>query len=183
LLQFFKQANSEPLASFILQTPKHKIKAIPNGYNEQSAQPMKQKSLWKSPRLQQKAFEGKSLMKKAQELIAKKCGVLEEEQSMDNMILQQYLNLYKQPLSENSVDAIMTLSEVAQDLKKKDRKKKKEDWRCSRQEEREGDLPGGCSWRGGLGLPLVLSGLLVIHVSAFLPPCFVGCCCVVLPHS
>jgi hypothetical protein len=48
---------------------------------------------------------------------------------MDNMILQQYLNLYKQPLSENSVDAIMTLSEVAQDLKKKkkDRKKKKED--------------------------------------------------------
>jgi hypothetical protein len=63
--------NSEPLASFILQTPKHKIKAIPNGYNEQSAQPMKQKSLWKSSRLQQKAFEGKSLMKKAQELIAK----------------------------------------------------------------------------------------------------------------
>jgi hypothetical protein len=44
---------------------------------------------------------------------------------MDNMTLQQYLNLYNQPLSDDSLDAIVTLSEVAQDLKKKKDKKEK----------------------------------------------------------
>jgi hypothetical protein len=65
------------------------------------------------------------LLKKAQEIIANKCGVLEEEQGMDNMTLQQYLNLYKQPLFEDSMDAIMTLSKVSQSLKKKKKEKKK----------------------------------------------------------
>jgi hypothetical protein len=65
------------------------------------------------------------LLKKAQEIIANKCGVLEEEQGMDNMTLQKYLNLYKQPLFEDSMDAIMTLSKVSQSLKKKKKEKKK----------------------------------------------------------
>jgi hypothetical protein len=43
------------------------------------------------------------------------------------MTLQQYLNLYNQPLSDDSLDAIVTLSEVAQDLKKKKDKKKKDE--------------------------------------------------------
>jgi hypothetical protein len=64
-------------------------------------------------------------MKKAQEVIAKKCGVLDEEQDMDNLTLQKYLNLYKQPMSDASLDAITTLSEAAQELKKKKKDKKK----------------------------------------------------------
>jgi hypothetical protein len=64
-------------------------------------------------------------MKKAQEVIAKKCGVLDEEQDMDNLTLQKYLNLYKQPMSDASLDAITTLSEAVQELKKKKKDKKK----------------------------------------------------------
>jgi hypothetical protein len=72
------QANSDPLASFILQTLKHKIKPTDKDVMDKLTQPKKQKSVWKSPRLEQKASQGKSLLKKAQEVIAKKWGALEE---------------------------------------------------------------------------------------------------------
>jgi hypothetical protein len=36
----------------------------------------------------------------AQELVAKKCGVLKEGQQLDNITLHNYLDLYKQHLSE-----------------------------------------------------------------------------------
>jgi hypothetical protein len=130
LLQLFRQTNSEPLASF----SKHRstrprslqLMAVPKLQQLGTRLP-RQRSIrvWKSPRLQQKASQGKSLMKKAQEVIAKKCGVLDEEQDMDNLTLQKYLNLYKQPMSDASLDAITTLSEAVQELKKKKKDKKK----------------------------------------------------------
>jgi spore cortex formation protein SpoVR/YcgB (stage V sporulation) len=47
---------------------------------------------------------------------------------MDTMTLQQYLDMYKQPLTEKSMDAISKLTEVAVDkTKKKKKKKHKED--------------------------------------------------------
>jgi hypothetical protein len=53
---------------------------------------------------------------------------LEEDKGMDNMTQQEYMNMYKHPLTDESMDAIMTLSQVAEDQKKKkrDKKKKKE---------------------------------------------------------
>jgi hypothetical protein len=45
---------------------------------------------------------------------------------MDNMMLQQYINMCKEPLHENSMEAILTLIEVAAGKKKKKNKLKKE---------------------------------------------------------
>jgi hypothetical protein len=41
----------------------------------------------KSPRLQNKTDKGKPILKKAQELVARRCGILEEDKEMDSMTL------------------------------------------------------------------------------------------------
>jgi hypothetical protein len=56
--------------------------------------------------------------------VAKKCGILEEEKELDSMALQQYLNMYKIPLSEEAMEAITQFSEVAAESKKKKNDKK-----------------------------------------------------------
>lgn len=48
----------------------------------------------------------------AQEVIAKKCGIVDEAHHLDTMTLQQYINLYKQPMTESSMKAIEKLSEI-----------------------------------------------------------------------
>jgi hypothetical protein len=121
LLQLFKQSSSEPLSSFILQTPTKKI----NVDDHSQIGASKQREQRKSPRPSAKTSKGKSIIKKAQDLIAKNCGILEEEKELDNMTLNQYLNLYKCPLTDESMEAIKTLSEVVVDKKKKKKDKKK----------------------------------------------------------
>jgi hypothetical protein len=62
--------------------------------------------------------------------VATKCGILEEEQELDDMTLQKYLDMYKQPLNEESMQAIIKLTEVAGEKikkKKKDKKKRETD--------------------------------------------------------
>jgi hypothetical protein len=66
----------------------------------------------------------KSVTRLVQDLVAKKCGVLSNDDSLDYMILHQYLQLYKQPLSEDS-QAIIKLAEVAVDKHNKKGKSKK----------------------------------------------------------
>jgi hypothetical protein len=61
----------------------------------------------------------------AQDLIAKKCGILQNEDSLEDQTLQQYLDMYKKPLPDSSMQAILNLSEVASESKKKRRKVKK----------------------------------------------------------
>jgi hypothetical protein len=80
-----------------------------------------------SPRFQNKEDKNKPILKKAQELMARMCGILEEEKELDSMTLQQCLNMYKNPLSYEALEAITQLSEVAAEAKKKkmDKKKKK----------------------------------------------------------
>jgi hypothetical protein len=51
--------------------------------------------------------------------------ILEEDKELDSMTLQQYLNMYKRPLSEEAMEAITQLSEVAAKKKKKKKDKKK----------------------------------------------------------
>jgi hypothetical protein len=57
---------------------------------------------------------GRSIMSLAQDLIAKKCG-----EASDNMTLQQYLDMYKQPLTDQAMEAILKLTEVVESKKKK----------------------------------------------------------------
>jgi hypothetical protein len=89
-----------------------------------------QKVQRKSPRLGEKAPKGKNILKKAQDMIANKSGGIEEDKELDNRNLQQYVDLYKQPLIEESMEVIRKLTEVSEDLmkkKKKEKKKKSED--------------------------------------------------------
>jgi hypothetical protein len=65
----------------------------------------------KSPRLKEKNSGGKAIMKLAQDLVAKKCGILKKDEELDNMTLQQYLNVYKQPLTDQAMEAIGQLIE------------------------------------------------------------------------
>jgi hypothetical protein len=70
-LQIFKNANAEPLLGFILQTPKHKSCLSDNSPTLKSiGRVIEQRS---SPRLKEKgkASKSKSVLKMAQELVAK----------------------------------------------------------------------------------------------------------------
>jgi hypothetical protein len=64
----------------------------------------------------------------AQELLAKKWGILDVEKEMESLTLRQYLDIYRKPLSQTAMEAIRKLTEVAELKKKKNRmaaKKKK----------------------------------------------------------
>jgi hypothetical protein len=60
----------------------------------------------------------------AQDLIAKKWGVIDQEESLEDMTLHQYLQLYQKPPIDDSMQAIKSL-EVAVDKKKKTSKSHK----------------------------------------------------------
>jgi hypothetical protein len=64
--------------------PKHKPKGPSKASSTSNKERIKQR---KSPRLQEQGSKGKTIIKKAQELVAKKCGILEEQQEMDQMTL------------------------------------------------------------------------------------------------
>ncbi|GJN16082.1 hypothetical protein PR202_gb03032 [Eleusine coracana subsp. coracana] len=140
VLQLFKQSTSQPISSAILPTQAHKLKEVAaedglqnvqgaelSSILEQSMkqqqdkkQPGKQR---KSPRLKTKLSDGKPMLKMVQEIVAKKCGVIKDNQKLEGMTLQQYINLYKRPLTTGSVQAILKLTEVASKKKKECRKK------------------------------------------------------------
>jgi predicted solute-binding protein len=61
--------------------------------------------------------------------VARKCGFLKKGQDMDNITLQHYIDMYRQPLSEESLEAISKLSEMAVE-KKKMKKVKKNNKAC-----------------------------------------------------
>lgn len=117
LLRLYKETTTEPLSSFVLSTPTHKIKqkdATTKQAEVAVVTEVKKHKERKSPRLQAKLAKGKTVVKMAQELVARKCGILEEDQEVDNMILQQYMDMYKKPLTDESTEAIMKLTEVAE---------------------------------------------------------------------
>jgi hypothetical protein len=51
--------------------------------------------------------------------MAKKCGLPHSDDPQEDMTLQQYLNMFKEPLSDNSMQAIFKLTEVASGKEKK----------------------------------------------------------------
>jgi hypothetical protein len=99
LLQEFKQATTGPISSFILQTPTNKGKKVSEVSPVETDTQLPYR---RSSRLKKKASKDKLLIKMAQELIAKKCGLLNEEKEMEDMTLQQYLDMYRQPLNAES---------------------------------------------------------------------------------
>jgi hypothetical protein len=117
-------ANSTPLAGCILETPKTKLPPAAKPQDMVTDPSTKYRS---SQRLKQKSNKGKSILKMAQDLVARKCGIVQEGQDLDDVTLQQYVDMYKQPLSDQSMEVIFQLTEVAKDkkMKKKGKSKKK----------------------------------------------------------
>jgi predicted solute-binding protein len=60
-------------------------------------------------------------------VVARKCGIVGEDEELDKMTLRHYLNSYKSPLSEEEMEAIKNLSKITEEkkIKKKGKKKKK----------------------------------------------------------
>jgi hypothetical protein len=109
-----------PLPGCILDTPKHK--SVDKSIKESK----EADNLRKSPMLSGRINKGKSVVNLAQDLVARKCGIIQEEENLDDMTLKDYMNMYKKPLSKDSMGAILKLTEVAQEKKKKKNKIKKE---------------------------------------------------------
>jgi hypothetical protein len=123
VLQMFKLATSSPLSGSIVRTPAHKDISHEVRRFDSADSCDKQR---KSPRISTKSSNGKSALRLAQDLIAKKCGILQDEESLEDQTLQQYLDMCKKPLPDSSMQAILKLSEVASESKKKQKKDKKE---------------------------------------------------------
>jgi hypothetical protein len=116
VLQLFKQATTSPLSGSILKTHAHKV--IPQEVRSikeiANSNPHR-----KSPRLSAKGSKGKIVLKLAQDLIVKKCGIVPNEESLDDTTLQQYLVMYKKHVPDTSMQAILKFSKVASEKKKK----------------------------------------------------------------
>jgi hypothetical protein len=110
MMRLFKQTTTEPISEFILQTPQYKKTKTHKQTHPTVDDELVQR---KSPRLKGKINNGKTVVKLAQDLIAKKCGISNTEELLDNMTLQQYFL------------AIIKLTEVAGGKKLKKMKKKK----------------------------------------------------------
>jgi hypothetical protein len=79
----FRLANFEPLSGCILEMPKSKVPSSSKVQVRVATPTTNQRS---SPRLKQKPKKGKSILKMAQDLVTKKCGIV--EQDLDNVTLQ-----------------------------------------------------------------------------------------------
>jgi hypothetical protein len=84
VLRMFKETTTSPLSSFILETPKHKGNDIAQAFVLEGGLEMTRKS----PRVSGKASKEKSVLKLAQNLVTKKCGIIQIEESLDEMTLQ-----------------------------------------------------------------------------------------------
>lgn len=124
VLRLFKETTTKPISACVLPTPTHKIGTAEIAKSKIIQHNIEGKR--ESPRLKDKSKNGKSIIKKAQEMVARKCGIIQEEDSMDDMTLQQYINMYKQPLNETSRQAILKLTEVTSASTNKAKKKSKE---------------------------------------------------------
>jgi hypothetical protein len=62
---------------FILQTPQHKATKNNDIQSNEKIGP------WRSPRLKNKNSGGKPIVKPGQDLVVWKCGILQEEESID----------------------------------------------------------------------------------------------------
>jgi hypothetical protein len=74
-----------------------------------------------SMRIQNSIKKHKPAIKLAPELLAKKWGLVDVDKELEELTLQQYIDIYRKPLSQPAIAAIMKLTEVAE-MKKKNKK-------------------------------------------------------------
>lgn len=110
-----KEAVTLPMPVPILPLPTSKLKK-----NEEQAQVQGQ--VKRSPRLKKKLSQNKPTVRLAQEVLAMKWGIIEHDKALEELTLQQYLDIYRKPLTPGAMDAIKKLSQVAQKKKTKGKK-------------------------------------------------------------
>jgi hypothetical protein len=127
-----KQKIIQPLHSLLLELPEPCQLARSSVTSQGSVNDVKEDnrklSTRCSPRIQSKIKKKKPTVKLAQEALAKKWEILDVEKEIEELILQQYIDIYKKPLSQPAIMAMKKLTEVAEMKKKKKReatKKKK----------------------------------------------------------
>ncbi|GJM90736.1 hypothetical protein PR202_ga07044 [Eleusine coracana subsp. coracana] len=125
VLCLFKNANTTPLSDFVLKTLVHKNNASVHNAKTVVEEGSGSKKPRASPRLKKKITQGKSIINRAQKIVAKKCGILEDDQELDDLTIQEYLNIYNKPLTDEVVQAIKTFTDVANEKKKKKDKRMK----------------------------------------------------------
>jgi hypothetical protein len=83
------------MSSCILQTPIHKSNTEETSKKTKS-EPLRKslEKLRQNPRVSNKSTKGNSIRKLTQDLVTKKCGIIHEEESLDNMTLQHYVDMY-----------------------------------------------------------------------------------------
>lgn len=114
MLRLFRQKNTTTLSEFGFPTPANKMVNKKDKNEKKTTKTQMPKcTLGKSSSLKSKCDKGKTIVQMAQELVAKKCGIIREEQEFDTMTLQQYFDMYKLLLTKGSRGAILKLTEVA----------------------------------------------------------------------
>jgi hypothetical protein len=125
-----KQKIVQPLHSPLLELPSPSNPAISEVITQDTtlvSKEDKRKTVTRrSPRIQSK-IKKKPAIKLAQEVLAKKWGILDVEKEIEELTLQQYMDIYKRLLSQPAILAVKKLTEVAEMKKKikKDAAKKK----------------------------------------------------------
>jgi predicted solute-binding protein len=76
-----------------------------------------------SPRFKSNAKKKKPAMQLAQEMLEKKWGILDADKDLEKITLQQYIDMYRKPLSQSAMSAVKKLTEVAEAKRKKRRLK------------------------------------------------------------
>lgn len=112
VLNKFKHAVTKPLPESILQQPKVKQHVAVYKAETEACRRLRSKNKMKKQRV---------VIKLAQEVLARKWGILAQDKELESITLQQYLDIYKKPLSISAMQAIKSLSEVAELAKKKKR--------------------------------------------------------------
>jgi hypothetical protein len=91
MLRLFKQSVSSPLSGFVLHAPKNKTSEVGS---KQPADPLSQDGQVprRSPKLKKLVkkkpqSEGKNMCRLAQDLVAKKCGVLKDDDTLDALTM------------------------------------------------------------------------------------------------
>jgi hypothetical protein len=84
LLQIFRNANTEPLTSFGLPTPQHKNKTT---FDPDEIVPIQKSKAKKGEKKKGKNSKNMPINKIAQEVLAKNCGIIGENKSLDDMTL------------------------------------------------------------------------------------------------
>jgi hypothetical protein len=118
----FEQAVTNNLAPTLLQLPNHVVTDAANPQMKKAVKNSKpQLPTRSSPRFKNKDKKRKPAVQLAQEMLAKKWGLLEADKRMEEITLQQYVDTYRQPLSQSAMAAVRKLTELAE-LKKKRKK-------------------------------------------------------------